>query len=111
MKNNHPFPALSETGGGLAPALGPLTPLVGAAFLGAMIKAIGVKWGGGFYAPTGIGFELLLATAAGALCLMGAGGIALDRAMPLLRQHRLSYGVAAVPLGTGTPTILLIIRG
>lgn len=103
--------ALCETGGGLALILGLLTPLAGAAVLGTMINAIGVKWGGGFLASNGgFEFELLLAGAAGALCLLGAGAISVDRAIPSLRQHKPSYGVGAALLGVITGAILLLIR-
>lgn len=76
-----------------------------------MINVIGVKWGGGFFAPQGVEFELLLASAAGTVCLTGSGGIALDRAIPRLAQHKLSYGVGSVLLGVCTATIVLITRG
>lgn len=60
---------LSETLGGLALALGLLTPLAGAAVFGTMINALAVKWGGGFFAPEGVEYEILLAAGAAALAL------------------------------------------
>lgn len=44
---------LSEVLGGVGLALGLLTPLAGAAVVGVMVNAVAVKWGGGFFAPTG----------------------------------------------------------
>ncbi len=89
---------LSETLGGLGLAVGLLTPLAAAAVVGTLINAIAVKWGGGFFAPKGIEYELLLALSATALALTGPGRYALDRLVPVLRNHRLAYGIAAVVL-------------
>jgi putative oxidoreductase len=102
--------ALAETGGGLGLALGLLTPLAGAAVLVSLVNAIGVKWNGGLFAPAGFEYELLLAVSAGALCLMGAGALALDRAIPPLRQHRLTHGAIAALLGVLTAALFLILR-
>ncbi|WP_461030705.1 DoxX family protein, partial [Streptomyces sparsus] len=65
--------AVSETLGGLALVLGLLTPLAGAAVFGTMLNALAVKWGGGFFAPEGVEYELLLVTGAAALTLAGPG--------------------------------------
>ncbi|MEU3980610.1 DoxX family protein [Streptomyces sp. NPDC026672] len=101
---------LIETAGGIGLALGLLTPLAAAAVLGDMINAIGVKWGGGFFAPEGVEYELLLACAVGALTLSGPGRIAADRSLPLLREHRLGYGGVALLVGVVTAAIFLVIR-
>ncbi|MGW4234261.1 DoxX family protein [Streptomyces sp. NPDC004980] len=101
---------LSEVLGGLGLALGLLTPLAGAAVFGTLINAVAVKWGGGFFAPEGIEFEILLAAGAAALALTGPGRIAVDRFLPWLRAHRLAYGVAAVALGAVTAGLVLLIR-
>lgn len=101
---------LIETGGGVAIALGLLTPLAAAAVLGNMINATGIKWGGGFFAPQGVEYELLLTCVAGALTLAGPGRIAVDRSLPVLREHRLVYGVAGVLVGVITAAIFLAIR-
>lgn len=89
---------LSETLGGLGLAVGLLTPLAAAAVAGTLINAIAVKWGGGFFAPKGIEYELLLALSATSLALTGPGRYALDRLVPVVRNHRLAYGIAAVVL-------------
>ncbi|MFE5239526.1 MULTISPECIES: DoxX family membrane protein [unclassified Streptomyces] len=101
---------LSETLGGLALALGLLTPLAGAAVFGTMINALAVKWGGGFFAPAGVEYELLLAAGAAGLALTGPGRLAVDRFLPGLRAHRLGYGVAAVALGAVSAGLVLLIR-
>lgn len=102
--------ALTETLGGLALVLGLLTPLAGAAVLGTMINAVAVKWSGGFFAPEGVEYELLLALAAAALTLSGPGRWAVDRALPVLRSHRLVHGVAAVALGVVVAGVTLLLR-
>lgn len=104
---------LSETLGGLGLALGLLTPLAGAAVFGTMLNALAVKWGGGFFAPEGVEYELLLALAAAALTLTGPGRQAADRLLPLplLRPHRLVHGAAALVLGAVLAGAVLLVRG
>jgi putative oxidoreductase len=101
---------LSETFGGLGLAVGLLTPLAGAAVVGTMINAMAVKWSGGFFAPRGVEYELLMATVATAIAIAGPGRFAADRAVPLLRAHRVGYGVVAVALGSAVAagTLLLL---
>ncbi|KFG72857.1 DoxX family protein [Streptomyces mutabilis] len=101
---------LSETLGGLGLTLGLLTPLAGAAVLGTMINATAVKWGGGFFAPQGIEYEILLLAGAAGLTLTGPGRIAVDRFLPILRAHRLVYGAAAVLLALVVAGLVLLIR-
>ncbi|WP_112467344.1 DoxX family protein [Streptomyces triticisoli] len=101
---------LSETLGGLGLALGLLTPLAGAAVLGTMINALAVKWGGGFFAPQGVEYEVLLIAGAAGLALTGPGRIAADRFLPGLRAHRLVHGVAAVVLAVVLAGLVLLIR-
>ncbi|MFF8717640.1 DoxX family membrane protein [Streptomyces sp. NPDC015184] len=97
---------LSEVLGGL----GLLTPLASAAVLGTMINALAVKWGGGFFAPQGVEYEVLLAASAAGLALTGPGRIAIDRFLPGLRAHRLVYGAAAVALAVVLASFVLLIR-
>lgn len=101
---------LSEILGGLGLVLGLLTPLAGAAVVGTLINAVAVKWGGGFFAPAGVEYEVLLTAAAAGLALTGPGRIAADHFLPWLRPHRLGYGVAAVALGAVTAILVLLIR-
>ncbi|MEU7183425.1 DoxX family protein [Streptomyces celluloflavus] len=101
---------LSETLGGLGLAIGLLTPLAGAAVVGTMINALVVKWGGGFFAPEGVEYELLLTGGAAALALTGPGRYAVDRFLPALRAHRLVYGVAALVLAVVIAGGVLLIR-
>jgi len=103
---------LAETLGGVGLALGLLTPLAAAAVLGVMINAMAVKWGGGFFAPDGIEYEILLALAAVALALTGPGRYAVDRLLPLpaLPGGRPAAGPAALALGAVAAVIILLIR-
>ncbi|MEU9487676.1 DoxX family protein [Streptomyces decoyicus] len=101
---------LSETLGGLGLVAGLLTPLAAAAVVGTMINALAVKWGGGFFAPKGVEYELLLTAGAAALALTGPGRYAIDRALPGLRAHRAVYGVAALVLGVVLAGAVLLVR-
>ncbi|MDQ6887728.1 MAG: DoxX family protein [Gemmatimonadota bacterium] len=78
--------ALLEFGGGLALIFGILTPIVALALaldtLGAVVM---VKAKGGFFAPRGAEFELILCAASLALGLTGGGSLSLDR---ILRARR-----------------------
>lgn len=102
---------LSETLGGLGLVLGLLTPLAGAAIVGIMINAIAVRWGGGFFAPQGLEYEILILAAAVTLTLTGPGRYALDHFIPVLRAHRLVYGAAALVLAAVAAAVILVIRG
>ncbi|MGX4693506.1 DoxX family protein [Streptomyces sp. JNUCC 63] len=101
---------LTETLGGLGLALGLLTPLAAAAVAGTLVNAIAVKWGGGFFAPEGVEYELLIALSAVALALTGPGRIAVDRLLPRLRSHRVAHGVAAIALGAVVAGVTLLLR-
>jgi putative oxidoreductase len=101
---------LTETFGGLGLAVGLLTPLAGAAVLGTMINALALKWGGGFFAPQGTEYELLLAASAAALTLTGPGRYAADRLLPGLRAHSLARGAAALALAVVTAAVVLLVR-
>ncbi|MBO8190471.1 DoxX family protein [Streptomyces oryzae] len=101
---------LSETLGGLGLVLGLLTPLAGAAVFGTMLNALTVKWGGGFFAPQGVEYELLLLVAAAALTLTGPGRLAADRVLPLPRAHRLTHGAALLVLGAAVAGAVLLMR-
>ncbi|MER6364320.1 DoxX family protein [Kitasatospora sp. NPDC001527] len=102
---------LTETGGGLALAVGVLAPLAAAAILGTMLNALAVTWSGSFFAMKGGSeYELLLIAAAAALALTGPGRYAVDRYLPVVRSHRLSYGAAAVLLALVTAGAVLLAR-
>ncbi|MFE0626198.1 DoxX family protein [Streptomyces sp. NPDC058864] len=102
---------LSEVLGGVGLALGLLTPLAGAAVVGVMVNAVTLKWGGGFFAPSGVEYELLIAAVAVVLAVVGPGRFALDRHVPGVRAHRAGNGVAAVVLGVVLGVIVLLFRG
>ncbi|MEU0372277.1 DoxX family protein [Streptomyces sp. NPDC006283] len=102
--------ALSETLGGLGLAVGLVTPLAAAAVVGVMINAIAFKWGGGFFGPEGIECELLIVAAAASLALTGPGRLAVDHFLPVLRRHRLVYGLAALALAVVVAVIVLLLR-
>ncbi|GAA2334340.1 hypothetical protein Scani_59160 [Streptomyces caniferus] len=101
---------LSETLGGLGLVVGLLTPLAAAAVVGTMVNALAVKWGGGFFAPKGVEYELLLTAGAATLALTGPGRYAIDRLLPGLRTHRLRYGVVALVLGVVLAGAVLLVR-
>ncbi|WP_436845296.1 DoxX family protein [Streptomyces sioyaensis] len=101
---------LSETLGGLGLVAGLLTPLAAAAVVGTMINALAVKWGGGFFAPKGVEYELLLTAGAAALVLTGPGRLAVDRFLPGLRVHRPVRGAAALALGVVMAGVMLLVR-
>ncbi|GAA0366480.1 DoxX family protein [Streptomyces olivoreticuli] len=101
---------LSEGLGGAGIFLGLLTPLAAAAVLGTMINALDVTWDGGFFAPKGVEFTLLIAVTAAALALTGPGRHAVDHYLPVLRHHRVSYGIAAIALAAVTACVVLLIR-
>ncbi|MGW1886925.1 DoxX family membrane protein [Streptomyces sp. NPDC001970] len=101
---------LSELLGGLGLALGLLTPLARAAVVGTMINAVAVKWGSGFFVPTGVEYELALAAGAAALAITGPGRLAVDHYLPGIRAHRLRYGLAAVALGALVASVVLLTR-
>lgn len=102
---------LCETLGGLGLAVGLLTPLAGAAVVGTMINAFAVKSGGGFFAPQGFEYDLMLLLSAAGLTLTGPGRFAVDRALPVLSRHRLSYGAGGVLLSVVVAGVVLLIRG
>ncbi|MGK5533548.1 DoxX family protein [Streptomyces sp. URMC 129] len=105
---------LTETFGGLAIALGLLTPLAAAAVLGTMINAaVAVHWEGGFFAPGGIEMPMLYGLGAASVALTGPGRYAADTFLPLpaaLRPHRLVHGLAALALAVVTATVVLLFR-
>lgn len=101
---------LTETLGGLGLILGLLTPLAAAAVLGIMINAIALKWTGAVFGMTGVEFEALIAAAAVTLALTGPGRFAVDRFLPVLRDHRLIHGFLAIALGVLLAAVVLLLR-
>ncbi|WP_030558920.1 DoxX family protein [Streptomyces aureocirculatus] len=101
--------ALTETFCGLGLAVGLFTPLAAAGVLGVMLNAIAVTWDGGFFAPEGIEYQLVLLSGAVAVALTGPGRLAADQLLPGLRDHRFPRGVAAVALGVVSAVFVLVV--
>ena len=101
---------LVETFGGLAIVLGLLTPLAAAAIVGDMLNAVAVKFSGGFFAPSGMEYELLLTVAAASIAFTGPGRFAVDRFLPVLRAHRLLYGALTVLVALVVGVVMLLLR-
>lgn len=100
----------TETLGGLGLILGLLTPLAAAAVVGVMINAIDVKWTGAVLGLEGIEFESLIIAAAVTLALTGPGRFALDRFLPVLRDHRVVHGVLSLTLAVVLAVVVLLLR-
>lgn len=100
---------LAEGVGGLALAVGLLTPLAGAAVFGTMLNALAVTWGG-FFAPDGVEYALLLTAGAAALTLTGPGRWAADQFLPVLRTRSLLHGVIALLTGGLAAGAVLLLR-
>jgi putative oxidoreductase len=101
---------LTETFGGLGLVLGLLTPLSAAGVVGVMINAITVKWAGAVLGQTGVEFESLITAAAATLAITGPGRFALDHFLPVLRHHRVVYGLAALALGIVLAFLVLLLK-
>jgi putative oxidoreductase len=77
-----PFVATLELAGGMALVLGLFTRLLGLAFAIDMLVAIAlVRLQGGFFAPNGAEFEILLCVNSIALMIAGAGALSIDEAI------------------------------
>lgn len=101
---------LAEGLGGLALALGLLTPLAGAALFGTLLNILATRWTGQFFAPKGFEYELLLTAGVAAITLTGPGRYAADRLLPGLRAHRLTHGAAALVVGAVAAGVVLLLR-
>jgi putative oxidoreductase len=87
-----PAVSLAELGGGVAILLGLFTRAAGAGLAATMLGAIVfAHLSGGFFAPDGIEFPLMLLAAASALAVMGGGAWSVD-ALP---GRRMSAGAQA----------------
>lgn len=75
-----------------------------------LINAIAVKWTGSVIGQKGIEFECLIIAGAVTLALTGPGRFALDRFVPVLRDHRVIHGVLALALGVVLAAVALLVR-
>lgn len=83
-----PAVAILEFAGGIALVAGLFTRPLGLLFLLDMLGAIVlVRFAGGFFAPDGFEFELLLAGAAATLALAGGGAPSLDAVLAARRAR------------------------
>ena len=93
-----PLVATLEIAGGLALVLGLLTRL---AALGLAINMLGaiffVRLKGGFFAPNGAEFEIVLCVACLALVIAGAGALSLDEAIARRRAPAVGDAYGRVP--------------
>ncbi|MER7826659.1 putative oxidoreductase [Streptomyces sp. CG 926] len=101
---------LSETLGGLALAIGLLTPLAGAALIGVFVNILDVRGLGAYFPPKGVELEVVLFAAIVALTLTGPGRFAVDHHLPVLRESRPRYSLLAVLVGLVAGFVVLIIR-
>ncbi|KAK1184778.1 DoxX family protein [Streptomyces sp. NBS 14/10] len=99
---------ITETFGGLALAVGLLTPLAGAAVAGTMANAVNVVWPLGFFG--GFEFPLLIGVGAAGLALSGPGRIAVDAVIPGVRSHHVIYGVVTLLIAAVLAAITIGIR-
>ncbi|MQA14154.1 MAG: DoxX family membrane protein [Pseudonocardiaceae bacterium] len=100
----------TELVGGALVVLGLFTPLAAAGLLGIMVNAIALKWGNGFFAAPGGGFELELALAAmsAALVLGGPGRAALDKGRSWFR-HPVATGWICLLIGIGVGLLFFLL--
>jgi len=101
--------ALAEVGGGLALALGFLSPLGSAAIASAMLVAVAlVHWPKGFWnSKGGFEFNLSILGAVVALALTGPGAISIDAALGIRLPEPLTVLVGAVLVAVGVAGALL----
>ena len=93
-----PLIAILEVGGGIALIIGLLTRLVALGFVIDMLGAIFlVRLKGGFFAPNGAEFEILLCVASVALMIAGAGTLSIDEAIATRRSAAVGDPYARAP--------------
>ena len=77
-----PLVAIVELGGGIALILGLLTRLAALALaIDMFVAVVLVRLKGGFFAPNGAEFEIILCVASIALVIAGAGALSIDEAI------------------------------
>lgn len=102
--------AVIELAGGAMVLLGLGTQLAAAGLLALMINAVWLKLDGGLLGGRGEGYELELALAgmAAAVVLIGAGRIALDRAIPMFRRPLIG-SVPCLLVGVGAAVLVRVL--
>ena len=99
---------VTEFGAGLLMALGLLTPLAAAGFVGVLfVASVSVHAQHGFFGTAG-GFEypFVLAAAGWVTAFTGAGAISIDHALGL-RLGGIGWGIGAALVGLGTGAFVL----
>ena len=102
---------LCEFGGGLAFALGVLTPLAASAMIGVMLNAVAADWHKGFL--NGFEYPLLIALVAVGVALAGPGQYALDTVTGRVTGLQLGdwrYGIAAITLAVVVAALTLLAK-
>ncbi len=101
---------VTELVGGALVILGLFTPLAAAGLLGVMVNTIALKWGNGFFAAPGGGFELDLALAgmSAALIFGGSGRVALDMGRYSFR-HPVATGWICLLIGIGAGLLFFLL--
>ncbi len=99
---------ITEFTGGLFLVLGLITPLAAAGIVGLMINTVTLHWNGGFFAPKGFEYDLVLGGMALCVLAAGPGRFALDNGRPWHRRP-LGAGVFGLILAVVTASITLFV--
>jgi putative oxidoreductase len=104
---------ITAAAGGALVVLGFLTPLAAAGLLALMINSVAIKFANGFFiaSPAGanaVELDVVLAAAAAALALTGAGRIAVDKGRTW-NVRPASWGVLALIIGVTAAVLVLVL--
>ena len=102
---------LTELVGGVLVALGALTPLAACSLMAVMIDSTLLKFSNGFFFtnPGGYEIDVALGGMAAGVVLLGAGRIALDAAVPVMRRvQSLRWVLLAVGVAAALATYFLL---
>jgi putative oxidoreductase len=101
--------ALAELAGGVALAVGILTPVVAAVLVAQTVVIIGhVHWANGFFnAKSGFEFPLVLGAGAAAIGVSGAGSVSVDAAIGLALDPTARVALLVAGLVVGLVTLAI----